>query len=212
MWIAKYIWFIAPSWCQKCRETVYWIFKSKSGPLSSGLICLLLCTVQGWFCWGQHQCYIISINALAKHFSRLRRDSWGSISKASCLLLCLHHCFLERSSLQVLSGKKSQQHNSADTSPQPSMGWEEHQGQAKRDEKSTKVRQKKGFRMTGPREAFSSLPKTPVSNSEFLLLFIQQKVSPSLSVTEWCSLHTKQQLQRVIWTAPHIFSCNKEPC
>lgn len=54
VWIVEYIWFIAPSWCQKCRETVYWIFKSKSGPLSSGLICLLLCIVQGWFCWGQH--------------------------------------------------------------------------------------------------------------------------------------------------------------
>lgn len=48
----------------------------------------------------------------------------------------------------MLSGKKSQQHNSADTSPQPSTGragGEEHQGQVKRGERITKVKQKGGL-------------------------------------------------------------------
>lgn len=40
-----------PSRPQKCRENLYWIFENKSGPLNSRFICLLLCTIQGWFCW-----------------------------------------------------------------------------------------------------------------------------------------------------------------
>lgn len=60
-------------------------------------------------------------------------------------------------------------------------------------------------------EAFSSQAKASVSNSG-VLFFTQQKVSHSFSATEWCCLHTKQQLQRVMWTALHVISCNKEPC
>lgn len=62
----------------------------------------------------------------------------------------------------------------------------------------------------GAGEAFSGQTKASGSNSEVLLVFTQQKVS--LSVTEWCCLHTKLQLQRVRWRALHIISCNKEPC